>query len=230
MTTPETLIALCRGEPVDAGLLLQTCRLAAGSNERHGAEEIFAAFRELPLDLGDARWIRDDASVAAVNPEHGLFADLVDGRVSRLWCVGGGHREPEFSGVVVPFDPDMSQASAASPFAPDGFPDLNPHALAQLAAVASRLEIGDRRGSPTARRTRATLIRAVGTPDEAVGLFAIVRGWRSEEPPPVFRHALVAVPLNGGEPHVVIDEYPTQTRTWAWSAPMAGGAGPETVD
>lgn len=202
MSVRNALIAVARGDAPPRGALLQTCRLEADGAEHYGAEAIAAAFRSTPLDLADGSWIETDRGAAVIAPAGALVADVVEGRVARLWRPGEPVTAP--SNALVAFDVDLAQAPAELILDAADFSGLSPAQLEDIAAAGRAIARGWRAGGQPAYRARPILLRAFAAAEGAAALFTLC--WTAGGPVRTGGFTPVAAILpNGGQPQFAPD-------------------------
>ena len=169
MSALETITAIGAGRPTDR--LLGNCRLAVGGYDGFGIESIGNAFRFDPLAVEEEATTADERHFALVADGQGLFADLYDGNVGRLWRVGRPAPHPPEPFVAVAFDPDLRQKRGDLAFAADDHPGLDDDARDRVREAGLALLDHD----TTAWRSRGFCIRAFGSKTSGAALFAIYR-------------------------------------------------------
>lgn len=169
MSALETITAIGVGRPTDR--LLGNCRLAIGGYDGFGIEAIGNAFRCDPLAVEEGATTADERHFAIVADGQGLFADLYDGNVGRLWRVGRPAPHPPEPFVAVAFDPDLRQKRGDLAFAADDHLGLDDDAGGRVREAGLALLDHD----TTAWRSRGFCIRAFGSKTSGAALFAIYR-------------------------------------------------------
>lgn len=169
MSAFETISDIAAGRPTER--LLNNCRLLVDGYDGFGIESIGDAFRCDPFAVEPGATIADDRHFALVTEGQGLFADLYDGNVGRLWRVGrpAPHALEPF--VAVAFDPDLRQRRGDLAFAASDHPGLDDDADGRVREAGLALLDCD----ATAWRSRGFCIRAFGTKTAGAALFAIYR-------------------------------------------------------
>ncbi len=169
MSALDAMAAVARGEAPPQ--LLGACRLEVGGFDAFGIEAIGDAFRHDPVALAGAMIAEDVMNFAAIVEDQGLFADLYDGNIGRLWRAGrpAPHMNEPF--VAVPFDPDLRQERGDIEFAGSDHPGLADDADVRVRETGLAILARD----PTAWRSRAFCIRAFGTAAHGAALFALYR-------------------------------------------------------
>ena len=171
MSAVETLRMLAAGERPITGLL-HTARLEAFGVEVYGEEAIVESFRRAPFVLSDtATTVCAPGHIAIFDGDTALVADLAGESVARLWRLGNGDPVEAERGVSVIFDPDLMQARGDVFVAATDHPELAAEAL-ECVVLAGRAIARD---DPGAYRTRAFAVRAFGSADDGVALFAVHR-------------------------------------------------------
>lgn len=169
MSALETITAIAAGRPTER--LLNNCRLAVGGYDAFGVEAIADAFRHDPLTVEQGATVADERHFALVAEGQGLFADLYEGNIGRLWRVGRPAPHPPEPFIAVAFDPDLRQARGDLAFDASDHPGLADDAHGRVREAG--LALLDR--DTSAWRSRAFCIRAFGTGTEGAALFAIYR-------------------------------------------------------
>jgi len=183
MSVKLHLEAIARGLRPDDDGLLSACRFACMGGEVIGEESILQALAEMPMPVAPGATLVEDAKLAFLAGEgDALVADLYDGRVGRLWRVGGGASPADEPLVDVPFDPDMHQMPVGVLFEAEDFPGLAPEGFAAAAELAAALLAHTAQGHGSAdadtasarlARVRLYVLRVVVAGD-AVALLAAV--------------------------------------------------------
>jgi hypothetical protein len=200
MSPCETIRILSRGERPVAGLL-HTCRLEAMGVEFYGEEAILACFRARPAPIDDKAAIFEGmGQIAVFNAGKALVGDVAEGGIARLWWLNAGHSLPNERGVSVAFDPDLAQSRGDVFFAPGDHPALTESARARVLAAGQALVACN--VAPIVR-SRAFAVRAFGTEERGVALFAVYRLSDVAGHSPGF--AMAAASWDGDESHVVRD-------------------------
>ena len=177
------LKAVLQGDTAPDSALLQNARLEGLGASAFGEESIMASLRRAGLSLSAGTdVIESERSLAAFDGSVGLYADLYEGRIARLWCLGA-RRLPRVivPAISVPFDPDLAQARGAYAFAASDHPELAPRDVEHVAGLAG--ELAAAHGLP---RDAATLDDATsdGPPDRASDISQMPHAW-----PPAWRGA-----------------------------------------
>jgi hypothetical protein len=171
MSAVETLRMLAMGERPAAGLL-HTVRLESFGVEAYGEEAVVESFRGSPFELSDtAITIKTPGYVAVFDGSTALIADLYGDNIARIWRLGDGDARDGEAGVSVVFDPDLAQARGDLFLAASDHPALEANAVDRAVAAGRAIN----RENAESYRTRAFAIRAFGTADEGVALFAVYR-------------------------------------------------------
>ena len=143
--------------------LLQNCRLTGFGTKAFGREPTLDLFRQAPIELtADFTAVESPIAVFAAFGDKAVFADVYDGRVARIWVLGGDLLGPAELVVSVPHDLDLSQCEADVFFDPADHPHLeagDATILAQTAAALARPEAGLGAGLPGFSR-RMFVVRA----------------------------------------------------------------------
>jgi hypothetical protein len=92
MSGLENLRALAQGtRPADDGLLGNT-RCAWGPGELLSEESVVAGFAARPFNLEEELLtVETHQGAALIGHDRALVADLYEGRIGRMWQVGGDH-------------------------------------------------------------------------------------------------------------------------------------------
>ena len=116
--------------------LLQNCRLEGFGARVFGREPILDLFRRSPINLSEtAAAVESPRALLVVQGDQAIFADLHEGRFTRLWALGDetlGAPEPS---VSVPRDLDLSQFDADVLFDPADHPDLESSGAATISCL-----------------------------------------------------------------------------------------------
>ena len=171
MSALDHLRAVARGDaPSDDGLL-GNARCGWGRGELIGEESILAAFCASPFSTdGDVLAIATKQGAALVGPHDALIADIYDGRIGRLWRVGGATNSDE-PAIDVAFDPDMRQLRGDVYFRAEDHPELDGLTAERLLAAA-RAHVDQVRHAG-ALRVRAFVVRAFGDADGGAALLSV---------------------------------------------------------
>ena len=173
MSAADELRDLLAGR-APAGGLLQTLRLEAAGAEFYGEEAVLERGRAAPLDLSDPTEVRGVSQLALFAGDVAAIADVYDERIGRAWVLSPGESAEPEPAVAVAFDTDLHQQRGAVMWDAADHPNAAPALLDRLAAVGeSLLDRITRDGS--AYRVRAFLVRAFGSAERGVGLFALHR-------------------------------------------------------
>lgn len=201
MSAAETLRTLLAGQRPAEGVL-QTLRLSDSVGEYYGEEAVLERCRAAPMDLADAEIAYGDAQVALFGPARAAVADVHGDHVGRIWAVGSAKPGQPEPAVAVAFDPDLHQARGGVIWGADEHPAASPGLLAALAAAGDTLVDSIARTDGD-YRVRAVLIRAFGTEDRGVGLYALHRLGRGPTRQAAWSHAAVLIAPD--HPRVVRD-------------------------
>jgi hypothetical protein len=165
------LFELLQGRLPTGGALLPAARVDGFGASVFGPEAVVATFRRASLPVGtDADVLESPNALMLIDGDVALWADHYDGRLGRLWCLGG----PRVTDAVpprvdVPFDPDLDQVRGGVLFAPSDHPELAPDHRAVLPDAAEHLlrarsdrlvDVGEVRVPPATFRRRAFVLRA----------------------------------------------------------------------
>ena len=198
MSALETLCTLASGLRPARGLL-HNCRFEGFGVESYGIEAIVELIGKAPFKLSpDAFLVETSNHIAVFDGDRVVFADLFDGNIGRLWVLGPdgfAGNEPLFA---APFDPDMDQAGGDVFFAAADHPDLAGDAAPNVVA-AGRMIVAEANGP----RTRAFAIRAFGSADKGVVLFAVFRLRLDQQDVAGFH--LMAAPWDTEGHHIIRD-------------------------
>lgn len=172
MSGLDHLRALARGVRPDHDGLLGNARCSWGRSELVSEEAILAAFAAQPFELtGDGLAVETAVGAALVGQDRALVADLYDGRIGRLWSVGGAISEPDEPAIDVAFDADMRQERGDVSFRAEDHPSLDPAAAGPLLAAARTLV--ERTRADGRLRVRAFVIRAFGDAQTSAALLSV---------------------------------------------------------
>lgn len=208
MSALDHLRSITRGErPADDGLLGNT-RCTWGGIDLLSEEAIVAAFAASPFALdGELIEVQTTQGAALVGTERALYADLYDGRIGRLWRIGGTPPFAPEPAVDVAFDPDMRQERGGLFFRGEDHPCLEAAAANGLVKAGQALIDGQRAGQ---LRVRGFVVRACGNGDASAGLVALHTLSNAKRRVAGFRFAAVAL-CNG---KVVTAVEPERVKHW----------------
>lgn len=150
-------------------MMWPACRLEHRGAVAFGIEAIADAFRRAPFGVDGAQIVEGTGATALLDDDAGIFAEHVDGVVTRLWRVGNGTGERAEPALIVPFDPDLRQARGSIVFDAVDHPDFAPDAADRLIDAVTAL-------APPADdnfRQRAFVIRAFGSNASGAALVAL---------------------------------------------------------
>lgn len=211
MSALHRLRALAQGALPDDDGLLGNVRLAWGGTELLGEESVLASFAARPFDSAqDLLAVESRCSAALIGEDSALVADLCNGRIGRLWRVGGEAPEPPPQAVDVAFDPDMHQRRGQLYFRAADHPQLAGPAAEQLLATARSL--ADRIRAEGNLRVRAYVVRAFGDNEASAALLALHVLGNETARSAGFRNAVVGAGGSAGRQRAVIE--PKQARPW----------------
>jgi hypothetical protein len=209
MSGLERLRELARGiSPADDGLL-GNARCEWGHTEFFGEEAIIAEFAARPFDTGgDLLTIETEQGAALVGDDRALVADIYDGRLGRLWRVGGLVSRPVEAAVDVAFDPDMRQERGDLLFRLEDHPDLTPEASDTLLQAARELTAQGRSNGKL--RVRGFVVRAFGDSAQSVALLSLYSLSNEPTRSAAFSYAVVA---EHGDSRCAVSDTPP-SRPW----------------
>lgn len=204
------LRSLAQGRrPADDGLLENT-RCTWGESVLVSEEAILATFAAQPFGLEEPLHAVETAQGAAlIGQDEGLFADIYDGRIGRLWRIGGTSHLPAEPAVDVAFDADMRQERGDLNFRAEDHPCLDQAAAERLVA-ALREMLDGMRGSGSLR-VRGFVLRACGDQSACAALVALYTMSNEPSRSAAFRFVLLGLDANG-DVQVAID--PAAPRPW----------------
>lgn len=173
MTIAGHFAAIAEGRlPDDAGLL-HTCRLEWQGSEAYGEEAILELFRGAPFAMEGAKLLETPNSAVLIGDDRALWADIYNGRLGRLWRIGGEARRIAEPAISVAFDPDLQQARRDVFLSPDDHPELAAGDLERVAEAGHKLCALPQ--TPPDHRVRAFVIRAFSAQAGSAALFALYR-------------------------------------------------------
>jgi hypothetical protein len=210
MSGLANLRAVARGTRPDHDGLLGNARCSWGRSELLSEEAILAAFTAQPFEVdSDLLAVETPLGAALVGQGRALVADLYDGRIGRLWCVGGAIPQLDHPSIDVAFDADMRQERSDVSFRAEDHPDLDPAAVEPLLTAAR--SHGDRARSEGKLRVRAFFIRAFGDPGHSAALLSIFSLGNERSRSSSFSLAVIGV--SGDEVRTVGERHPP--RDWS---------------
>jgi hypothetical protein len=167
--------------------LLQNCRFAMGGREAFGGEQIVEMLREARLSAKDGTQFVAERSAAFVGigpggESIGLFADLHEGRFTRLWLMSD--REPAVpppARVSVPVDLDLDQRGPPPIIRADEHPELCAQDAARIAGAWQEAHSRLSNEEPRFTRVRAVVLRAFSSSEGWAALLRIVAGANSTQ-------------------------------------------------
>jgi len=206
------LRSLAQGQrPAGDGLLGNT-RCAWGGFELLSEESILASFAASPFDLdGKLVAVETAQGAALVGPDRALYADLYDGRIGRLWRIGGAPDLPPEPAIDVAFDADMRQERGDLSFRAEDHPCLDTAAAERLNAPARDLLEGLRLAGKL--RVRGFVLRACGDRSASAALIALYTLGSEFSRASLFSFAVLGLGDGDDEAHRAIDSAPP--RTWS---------------
>ena len=176
----DVLNSILGGRPEAAKMLLGSVRTWAYGGEAFGGAMTCEVFARQPSQFSATpHVVQTDRGMALFDAADGdgslaIFADLYNGKIGRLWRLGGGTRDATAeAGLFVAADHVMSQIRSDVAFQCDDHPDLNPDAASSLLRVASETAHLDRDGENDVVEGRAFVVRAFSEGDRAAALFFI---------------------------------------------------------
>lgn len=106
--------------------VLQTCRFEGFGGELYGRTAISDRLAELRPRVSSPLLDVETARIGVwMNTDHAILADLVYGKVQRLWLLSDRVSLSLPPIIDIPTDPDLAQASGGTRFDPQGHPELN---------------------------------------------------------------------------------------------------------
>ena len=181
MTSPlETISDLLAGRPSAAQALLGPCRTSAYGGEAFGGVMACEVFARQPSPLSpNVHLVATDAALAvfdvdAEGREQAVFADLFDGRLGRLWRLGGGATDGAAEpALFMASDPVMTQVRSDTAFLGSDHPELDNDAVPALLELARLVAHLHREGGAEVVEARAFVVRAFNADDRAAALFFV---------------------------------------------------------
>jgi hypothetical protein len=200
MSSLQAVRSVARGERPN-GELLPPCRLEAFGAEFYGEEAIIQRFRQSPFPISDhASIVQVEGQLAVFEHDTALFADLCEGKVSRLWRLGPGPVAAAEPAIDVPFDADLSQTRGDVAMRAEDHPDISAQAYSCLEQIGRRLsrEWSEEEG-PAPYRIRAFLIRAFTQDNVGAALFSLHQLGHSPVRTSGFSYAAALFRVEGSE-------------------------------
>lgn len=211
MSGLDHLRALGRGVRPDHDGLLGNARCSWGRSELVSEEAILAAFAAQPFDLtGDGLAIETSVGAVILGQNRALVADLYEGRIGRLWSVGGGIAQPDEPAIDVAFDADMRQDRGDVSLRAEDHPGLDPAAGAPLLTAARGFV--ERVRADGRLRVRAFVIRAFGDAQRSAALLSVFSLGNERSRSTSFSFAVIGTGAANDADHVVSDNLPP--RVW----------------
>ena len=211
MSGLDHLRSLAEGRlPADDGLLGNT-RCAWGGADLLGDEAILAAFTAHPFSVDDARAVETAQGAALVAADRALVADLYDGRIGRLWRIGGSSPDAADPAVDVAFDPDMRQQRGDLALCREDHPELTPDAAEAIEAAAREMLEAQRRDCNL--RSRGFVLRAFGDVSGSAALIALYT--MTDEPQRRAGFRFAAIGLGGRDDQPLIAIEPARATLWS---------------
>ena len=176
MSPLEALRCLADGRrPHDA--ILPPCRLTGWGADAYGEEAILHRVRTSGGDdLSDAVGLEAPAHAALFATDAVLFADVLNGRIARIWRLGGGEPVAREPAVGVAFDTDLVQSRRDVAWRAEDHPELHPSHLEAVVVLGRDLAHDWTAGEVAADwRARPFLLRAFSTDAACAALFAVHR-------------------------------------------------------
>jgi hypothetical protein len=138
-------------------------------------------------------------------------ADLYEGRIGRMWRVGGHQEASPEQAIDVAFDADMSQQRGDLSFRSEDHPDLDPAASERLlVAGRSLIEQVRREGK---LRVRGFVVRAFGSPQASAALLSLFTLGNETQRSASFSYAVIGLGPTDDDVTYVRDL--NQPRTWS---------------
>jgi hypothetical protein len=174
-------------------------------------EAILAGFVARPFDLeGELLSVETPQAAALIGEGRALVADLYDGRIGRMWRVGGEPAQRPEQAIDVAFDPDMSQERGDLSFRAEDHPTLDPTAAQRL--LSAGRDLIEQVRNEGKLRVRGFVVRAFGGPQASAALISLFtlddEACRSAS----FSYAVIGVGPNIEEVQTVYDR--SQPREW----------------
>jgi hypothetical protein len=170
-------------------------------------EYILSAFAAAPFEIGDNTFaVETPGHAALIGEEDAIIADVYNGRIGRLWRIGGLDQSTDERRLHVAFDVDMAQARPQSLlFRQDDHPELPLDETAELLTDCEAFIDGRRRSGNL--RARGFVVRAFGDQTTRAALLSLFTLSDKHERSASFDFAVVARTADGetrcvfGEPN-----------------------------
>lgn len=211
MSGLDHLRALVQGtRPLDDGLL-GNARFSWGQSNLISEEAILASFAEHLFDLeGNILSVETSSNAVLMAGDCAVVADLYNGRIGRLWRIGGEIEHPSENAIDVAFDADMRQERGALNFRAEDHPALDSGAADRLLSSANDLIENMRREGNL--RVRGFFVRAFSDSKSSAALLSLFSLDNKSSRSASFRYAVVGNAGSGDEIRVVRDQ--SKPRGW----------------
>jgi hypothetical protein len=196
--------------PAEDGIL-GNARFAWGRSDTVGDEAILASFSAHPFELqSDLLEVTTPQGAALIGRSGAMVADVYDGRIGRLWRIGGEPTQAAEPAIDVAFDPDMHQQRGDVSFRLEDHPGLDSAAVDGLLA-ASR-ELIERVRGEGKLRARGFLVRAFGDATASAALLSIYALGNETTRTAGFSFAVIGAGSGSEAVHIVREQH--QSRPW----------------
>lgn len=208
MSALDHLRLLAQSKRPDNDGLLGNTRFVWGHDELIGEEAILASFSSAPFDAGDVFSFETSQGAAMIGNDRALIADLYEGRIGRIWRVGGEVALPSKHAIDIAFDADMRQERGDISFRAEDHPELEPDATEALLSASRDLIDQSRRSGNL--RVRGFVVRAFGNTRSSVALLSLFTLDNEVRRSAAFRYAVIGI--RAGDVLSVCDRSPP--REW----------------
>jgi hypothetical protein len=173
MSALDHLRTLAGGHRPEGQGLLSTAHLSGAGLDRMSEEDIVSSFAMTPFDIDKAAFALETPHHAVLIGEGGaIVADVYDGRLGRLWRIGGLDQSQDERRLHVAFDADMAQARPTSLFVrAEDHPELADTARTDLLDACRTFIEGRRRLGNL--RVRGFVVRAFGDEAQSAALLSL---------------------------------------------------------
>ena len=211
MSGLDNLRALVQGTCPSNDGLLGNARFSWGRSELISEEAILASFATHPFDLdGQILSVETPSSAVLMGENSAVVADLYEGKIGRLWRVGGEVQHPSEKAIDVAFDVDMRQERGALSFRAEDHFEIDPGAVDVLLSSANNLIDKIRREGNL--RSRGFVVRAFGDKQLSAALLSLFTLDNGLSRSASFTYAVVGIGSSDGEVHAVRDQ--SKPRDW----------------
>ena len=211
MSGLDNLRSLAQGKRPSNDGLLGNARCAWGRGELLSEESVLAGFAARPFALeGELLGVETPQGAALIGDDRALVADLYNGRIGRMWRVGGGLEVSPEQAIDVAFDADMSQQRGDLNFRSEDHPNLDPAAAERL--LAAGRDLIEQVRSEGKLRVRGFVLRAFGDSQASAALLSLFTLGNETQRSAAFSYAVVGIGPNASDIRTVRDQ--SQPRSW----------------